>query len=100
MLHINGIDATTGELLLGPVRSLRLRSLCAASWLHRPSKSGVSAEAANVRSFGLPDSVNRDDIRQTGWGVVVPEGRDDLFDRIKPLWDHRARVVPAIDSSD
>ena len=95
VLHMNGMDAITGELLLAPASVSKVAQSLRSKLAPTSVEVALSAEAANARSFGLPDSVNRDDIRQTGWGVIVPEGREDLFARIKSLWDHRARVVPS-----
>ena len=94
-IYVNGLNAVTGEPLVPPLTLAELAQVVLRGAAPLPAEVRSSAAAANFRQFGLPDAVDADDIRQAGWGVVVPAGRDDLFERIKPLWNHRAKTVPA-----
>ncbi|HEV2293703.1 MAG TPA: hypothetical protein VGR35_07595, partial [Tepidisphaeraceae bacterium] len=94
-VYVNGIHARTGEPLV--------KSQTIAAWagelrgrgLDVPQEVRASVQAARFRAFGLPDTVDPNDLRQAGWGVVVPEGRkQQLLDALKPLLDHRRATVP------
>jgi len=91
---VNGIDANTGKLLISPVTISDLAGKLRGHPEALTPELMTSVNLNKFRAFGLPDSIDPDDIRKAGWGIVVPEGRDDLFDLVRPLWEHRAKTVP------
>lgn len=94
-LYVNGLNGMTGEPLVPAMTMADLAERLRGGLAPVAPEVRSSATAATFRSFGLPDAINSDDIRQAGWGVVVPRGREELFDRIRSLWNHRGRTVPA-----
>lgn len=94
-IHVNGIDAVTGKPLVAPIKVTELAKKLRQQAETVPPELRSKINATHFHPFGLPDSVDPDDIGKAGWGVVIPEGKPELFDKIKTLWEHRKQTVPA-----
>jgi hypothetical protein len=93
-VYLNGLGED-GLLLVPPVKipdlAQRLRTRVPKPFNEEKSV----ANKANTRSLSLPDSINPDCLEQAGWGLVVPESRkEELVNRVRLLWKHRAEIVP------
>jgi hypothetical protein len=91
-IHLNGINALTGEYLVPPM-SFDDAGRCAGGapppppertgWLRRLAKRFGSI-------LGLPADVDPHDLAQTGWGVVFAQDTPpEVRDALKPLTDRR-----------
>lgn len=94
-VYVNGIDAATGKLLVSPLTVPALATILRGKSEPMQPELLSKINMARFQPYGMPDSVDVDDISKAGWGVIVPEGKPELFDKIKTLWKHRGQTVPA-----
>lgn len=100
LIHLNGLDADTGEPLLPAQDRASLlsvlseeRGLLSAS---ERTKLKNLAQRAAQQSLGLPVGIQPQNVAQAGWGVIFPTNSDPaIAAALRPLLDHRqAHVAP------
>jgi hypothetical protein len=92
----NGIDAETGEYLLGPKNIAELASLAQAQPRDAVVERRLSAawRTLSTPSFGLPFNVKPEDVRRAGWGIVFHKHEDDQVKKaLHALIVHRRATV-------
>lgn len=96
-LYLNGINALTGEYLVGPLSTADAANLARqsappsgqADWFRR--LIGV----LTGRFCGLPLDVDATDLSRAGWAAVfTPDTPDEVRKALQPLIEHRARQAP------
>lgn len=95
MITFNGINATTGKSLIEPKSVEQIAALAKGG--HDPQYilsllGDIWYFLANP-TLGLADQI-RGNIKDAGWGVVFSqEVSDDIRQRVKPLIEHRRKLV-------
>jgi hypothetical protein len=96
-VYPNGVDATTGGYLEGP---MSIAEVASVARLERADGERVGAlrkvrDALGSIHLGLPFDVDPLDISQAGWAVVFHKDEDAAVkDALQPLIKHRSTQVP------
>jgi len=83
LIYFNGVDIDSGEYLRAPMSLNELRTRIPE----------INAEDRS-QARPLVDWADPDDLRQTGWGLIVHENEDPaVLEALEPLLKHRASQV-------
>lgn len=99
LLAANGIDATTGKYLLGPMDP---RDVVRVATSTPQDKASASALAARHRRrteavYAPKHGVDPSNLAHTGWGIVVASTADPrVRTALSPLVEHRRRQAAAV----
>ncbi|HEX2362580.1 MAG TPA: hypothetical protein VHI11_10945 [Jiangellaceae bacterium] len=99
LVFANGIDATTGELLLPPITVEELARLATNQAIDRAESTELAARHRRVteQTFAPKHGVDPADLAQTGWGVVFAEHSDPrLVTALTPLLVRRHAQAGAV----
>ncbi len=98
LLHVNGVNGTTGDYLLEPLSPRQVVDLACdddARGLHR-AELRRRAERDQRGDLALAPGLDARDLAQTGWGVVFAADADEaVADALRPLLDLRRRQATA-----
>jgi hypothetical protein len=99
IVFANGIDATTGELLLPPITVEELARLATNHATDRMASTELAARhrRATEQTFAPKHGVDPADLAQTGWGVVFAQDSDPrLVTALTPLLERRHAQAGAV----
>jgi hypothetical protein len=109
VMHLNGIDAETGERLMPPIELDDVAALLRG----KPRKGAPTSDLVAIRTdgmvtrwlnqvwqllsqvyLGLPFDINPTCVAKAGWAIVFHEEEDDAVKKaLEPLIEHRRRQV-------
>ena len=98
MLVINGVDATTGEYLLAPIKEADLTKQVLGAETEARTFSALRARHRRRTEDHLAPrfGVDETDLSQAGWGLVLPVDADPrLRSALQPLLDLRRSQASA-----
>jgi hypothetical protein len=99
IVFANGIDATTGELLLPPITVEELARLATNHATDRMASTELAARhrRATEQTFAPKHGVDPAGLAQTGWGVVFAQDSDPrLVTALTPLLERRHAQAGAV----
>lgn len=87
LLYFNGINATTGDYGLPPLRGEELADFIKG--VKKPENFDELKhryETKNVREYGVKEGVDPNNLAESGWGVIFPAGFDPAIkEALQPL---------------
>lgn len=93
LIYANGVNGLTGEYLIEPLTPAELATRVSVG---RAVEDALTEKVQEVAfqvtevTFDLPFWLDKNDISQVGWGIVLAtDERDDVRDALQPLVDHR-----------
>ncbi|TLN22702.1 hypothetical protein FDZ74_04360, partial [bacterium] len=95
-LYFNGIDGTTGQYLLPPMKLEDVAALAGAEKAPQNILAWLSSVWHKISSphLGLPVGVDPADVAQAGWGIVFLKDEDPaVVAALQPLIEHRRRQI-------
>jgi hypothetical protein len=107
-LSLNGIDAETGGYLDEGVTTDMIARVARGQKLSpeelKDAKMRKALDAQKNSHFGVAEGIDKNDLSQTGWGVLFPSALpkksvDALKEALKPLLDHRQAQAAAVDET-
>jgi len=96
LVHLNGIDALTGQALVPPLSSEKLAELAGDESVDHLAREWVARFDRGTRqqSWGLPEGVSATSIREAGWAIVFHSAEsDEVRNALKPLVEHRQQQI-------
>lgn len=96
LIYVNGIDGTTGQYLLPPMRMKDVASLAGVEQPPQGILDWLSKVWHKISTphLGLPVGVDPADVTKAGWGIVFLKDEDPaVIAALQPLIDHRRRQI-------
>ncbi len=96
-LYFNGIDGTTGQYLLPPMKLEDVAALAGVETAPQNILAWLSSVWHKISSphLGLPVGVDPADVAQAGWGIIFLKDEDPaVVAALQPLIEHRRRQRP------
>src|SRR5215210_1618543 len=93
LIYANGVNGLTGEYLLEPLTPPELAARVSEGAAVEDALAEKVQEAAfraTEQTFDLPFWLDKTDVSQVGWGIVLAtDERADVRDALQPLVSHR-----------
>jgi hypothetical protein len=90
-MFLNGIDATTGNYVLPPMKAREIATIVKGERLDPAEVKDLRRRLqANLPVLGVMEGVDTKKLEETGWGVIfAKDANPDIQEALKPLLDHR-----------
>ena len=98
LLYFNGLDGSTGQYLIPPMKSNELARLALGETLDPDRLREAKWRSGQRMSyFGVKEDVDATDLAEAGWGVIfAAQGDPKVKDALGELLAHRRRQVDAV----